>query len=205
MKNLSLPFFLLATMVPLPVIVYNAIASPLQLLASDIAANVAQVCGVSVFRDGYILWLAHVSLGVEEACSGLNSLSALIVGSVLLRFFVAFRIQAALDAVPDQHSTCDCSQRFPGGCAQPSSPIIARSLRSAFTTCFPAGSFSSPASDASMELRCSYIVFLNVQGSPDAILDYCSATDLHTGSVQRDATAHAGLASAPARHDWCAN
>jgi len=86
LKTLSFPIILLATMVPLPVIVYNAAAAPLQLFASDVATQMAQFLGVSVYRDGNIIQLANLSLGVEEACSGLNSLSALMVGSILLGF-----------------------------------------------------------------------------------------------------------------------
>lgn len=86
LRALVFPILLLATMVPLPVIVYNTIAAPLQLLASDIATNLAQLMGVSIYRDGNILNLAHISLGVERACSGLNSLSALMVGGLLLGF-----------------------------------------------------------------------------------------------------------------------
>ena len=73
-------------MVPLPVLVYNALSEPLQLFASSVAANLAQWLGVSVYRDGNIIDLANISLGVEEACSGLNSLSAMMVGSLLLGF-----------------------------------------------------------------------------------------------------------------------
>jgi exosortase len=85
-RTLSFPLILLATMVPLPVIVYNAAAAPLQLFASDVATSTAQALGISVYRDGNIIQLANLSLGVEEACSGLNSLSTLIVGSILLGF-----------------------------------------------------------------------------------------------------------------------
>jgi exosortase len=85
-RTLFFPLILLATMVPLPVIVYNAAAAPLQLFASDVATNTAQALGISVYRDGNIIQLANLSLGVEEACSGLNSLSTLIVGSILLGF-----------------------------------------------------------------------------------------------------------------------
>jgi exosortase len=86
LRRLGFVFVLLATMVPLPAIVYNAIAAPLQLAASDIATTVAQALGVSVFRDGNIIHLANTSLGVEEACSGLRSLSAMVVASLLLGF-----------------------------------------------------------------------------------------------------------------------
>ncbi len=88
LRALSFPLVLLATMVPLPAIVYNSLAAPLQLFASDVATRVAQACGISVFRDGNIIQLAGVSLGVAEACSGLNSLSALIVGSVLIGYLI---------------------------------------------------------------------------------------------------------------------
>src|SRR5215472_1356303 len=91
LRSLSFPFLLLATMVPLPALVYNSLASPLQLLASDLAAQIAQALGISVFRDGNIIQLAGTSLGVAEACSGLNSLSALIVGSMLLGYLLCSR------------------------------------------------------------------------------------------------------------------
>ena len=104
LRALGFPILLLATMVPLPAIVYNSLAAPLQLFASDIAARIAQAFGVSVFRDGNILQLANITLGVAEACSGLNSLSALIVGSLLLGYLLcsgtAGRIILFLSAVP---------------------------------------------------------------------------------------------------------
>jgi exosortase len=86
LRTLAMPFLLLATMVPLPAMVYNAAATPLQLLASRIATDFAQVLGVTVYRDGNIIHLADISLGVEEACSGLNSLTALFVGAILLGY-----------------------------------------------------------------------------------------------------------------------
>ena len=94
LKLLGFPFVLLATMVPPPAIVYNAVAAPLQLFASSVATTLAQNVGVSVFCEGNIIHLAHTSLGVEEACSGLQSLSALLVASLLLGYLE----QAALSA-----------------------------------------------------------------------------------------------------------
>lgn len=104
LRQLAFPLLLLATMVPLPSIVYNSVAAPLQLFASDVAARIAQAFGVSVFRDGNILQLANITLGVAEACSGLNSLSALIVGGVLLGYLlcsgVVSRILVVVSAIP---------------------------------------------------------------------------------------------------------
>ena len=91
LRTLTFPMLLLATMVPLPALIYNSMAAPLQLLASDLATRIAQMLGISVFRDGNVIQLAGTSLGVAEACSGLNSLSALIVGSVLLGFLLCVR------------------------------------------------------------------------------------------------------------------
>lgn len=86
LQSLTLPFLLLATMVPLPSIVYNTISAPLQLLASEAATSFVRFLGVTVHRDGNLIHLAGTTLGVEEACSGLSSLSTLIVASVLLGF-----------------------------------------------------------------------------------------------------------------------
>jgi exosortase len=95
-RELAFPFILLCTMVPLPVLVYNALAGPLQLFASDLASSIAQSAGVSVFRDGNIIHLANASLGVEEACSGLQSLSAMVVASLLLGFLEDLSKQARI-------------------------------------------------------------------------------------------------------------
>ncbi len=92
LRSLGFPFLLLATMVPLPAVIYNAIAGPLQLLASDLATQFAQHLGIAVYRDGNIIQLASVSLGVAEACSGISSLSALIAGSLLLGHLLCPRL-----------------------------------------------------------------------------------------------------------------
>ena len=96
MRSLAFPFLLLATMVPLPAIVYNSLAAPLQLFASNVAAQLAQLLGVTIYRDGNIIHLATMSLGVVEACSGLNSLSALVVASLLLAYLVCSRLPAQI-------------------------------------------------------------------------------------------------------------
>jgi exosortase len=96
LRRLTFPLILLATMIPLPAIIYNTVTAPLQLFASDVAARIAQLCNVSVFRDGNIIQLAHLSLGVDEACSGLNSFSALMMASVLLARFVCERPPARI-------------------------------------------------------------------------------------------------------------
>ena len=86
LKQLGFPLLLLVTMIPLPALVWNALATPLQLFASDVASNLAQFLGVAVYRDGNVINLAQISLGVAEACSGLHSLSALMIAALFLGY-----------------------------------------------------------------------------------------------------------------------
>jgi len=85
-RSLAFPLLLLATMIPLPQLVYNSLAFPLQLVASEASTSIIRFFGESVYRDGNILQLAHTTLGVAEACSGLHSLASLVVSSLILAF-----------------------------------------------------------------------------------------------------------------------
>lgn len=87
-KKLLFALFLLATMVPIPAIIYNRLAAPLQLFASSVSESVLNVIGIPVFRDGNILNLPQISLGVAEACSGLRSISSLAVLALVVGYFV---------------------------------------------------------------------------------------------------------------------
>ena len=84
LRTLILPLTLLAAIIPLPVVIYNDVSHPLQLIASDISARLIRLCGTDVLRDGNILRLNGISLGIEEACNGLNALSALVITSIIL-------------------------------------------------------------------------------------------------------------------------
>jgi exosortase len=99
LKSLAFPFALLAAMVPLPALLYNSLAAPLQLLASDWAVRIAQLFGISVFRDGNVIQLAGITLGVAEACSGLSSLAALMVAGVILGNLVCTRLRSRVAVV----------------------------------------------------------------------------------------------------------
>ena len=83
---LSFPLGYLLLMVPLPGILFNSIAFPLQLFAAQIATVVMQLCGVPVLREGNVMHLATVSLDVEEACSGIRSLISLTALGVIFAY-----------------------------------------------------------------------------------------------------------------------
>jgi exosortase len=88
-KLLLFPLAYLIFMVPLPAIVYNTIAFKLQLLVSTISAELIRWTGVAVYRDGNILEVATVGpLAVEEACSGMRSIMALLALSSLLAYIL---------------------------------------------------------------------------------------------------------------------
>ncbi len=83
LSRLSLPIAFLIFMIPLPVIVVNTIAFPLQLFAAQTAAFCLFNLGIPVLREGNLIYLATATLEVAEACSGLRSLMALLaLGSV---------------------------------------------------------------------------------------------------------------------------
>jgi len=86
------PWLTLFLMIPLPVIVFNEFALPLQLLASRLACTVLDLLQVPVLREGNIIKLPSMSLDVVEACSGLRSLMSLITVAVLYSLFFERRV-----------------------------------------------------------------------------------------------------------------
>lgn len=86
--QLSFALVLLATMVPIPQIIYNKLAAPLQLFASSVASSTLEIMGIPIFRDGNVMHLSEISLGVAEACSGLRSISSLSVLALVIGYLV---------------------------------------------------------------------------------------------------------------------
>lgn len=78
LRGVAAPWGVLFLMIPLPVIVFNEIALPLQFLASRLAGDTLDLLGVPALREGNVIMLPSISLNVVEACSGIRSLMALI-------------------------------------------------------------------------------------------------------------------------------
>jgi exosortase len=93
LRLLLVPLSLLFLALPIPVIVFNKIAFPLQLFASRCAVWSMAVLGIPVLRQGNVIELKPLNsfdtkkLEVVEACSGIRSLMTLITLAVVFAYF----------------------------------------------------------------------------------------------------------------------
>ncbi|WP_457575201.1 exosortase [Desulfomarina sp.] len=86
LRKLFLPLSYLFFMVPLPAIIWNKIAFPMQLFASALTEKVVYALGIAIYREGNVLHLAETTLEVVAACSGLRSLMTMFALSAALAF-----------------------------------------------------------------------------------------------------------------------
>jgi exosortase len=104
LRILIFPLLFLLLMIPLPAIIFNRLAFPLQLLGSQFGVLGLSAVGVPVFREGNVIHLSNTTLEVAEACSGIRSLITLltlaIVYGQLTEPGTARRLQLAIAAVP---------------------------------------------------------------------------------------------------------
>jgi exosortase len=91
LQILAFPVLFLLLMIPIPAIVFNQIAFPLQLFASRFGTAVMQACGVPVLREGNVIVLANATLEVAEACSGIRSLVSLLTLGIVYGYFADSR------------------------------------------------------------------------------------------------------------------
>lgn len=89
----AVPMLLLALAIPIPQIIFNKIAFPLQLFASKCAVAAMSFLDISVLRQGNVIELMPLGakepkrLAVVEACSGIRSLMTLVTLGVVYAYF----------------------------------------------------------------------------------------------------------------------
>lgn len=94
--TLAFPISFLLLMIPIPSIVFNEVAFPLQLIASQVGQAGLQAAGVPVLREGNTIVLAYTTLEVAEACSGIRSLISLLSLGIVYAYFTDARLSVRL-------------------------------------------------------------------------------------------------------------
>jgi exosortase len=104
LRILTFPLVFLLLMIPVPAILFNQIAFPLQLIASRFGESVVAMAGVPVLREGNVIVLASTTLEVVQACSGIRSLVSLLTLGILFGYFtdgrLGIRILLAVVTIP---------------------------------------------------------------------------------------------------------
>jgi exosortase len=87
LRIVAFPLAFLVLMIPIPAIIFNQIAFPLQLFASRFGVTVMQLFNVPVLREGNVIIMANTTLEVAEACSGIRSLISLLTLGIVYGYF----------------------------------------------------------------------------------------------------------------------
>ncbi|HWW75008.1 MAG TPA: exosortase [Pyrinomonadaceae bacterium] len=95
LRAVAVTLLLLALAVPIPSIIFNKLAFPLQLFASRCAVWAMRLFDIPVLREGNVIELYPLGsattkrLEVVEACSGIRSLMTLVTLAVVFAYFTS--------------------------------------------------------------------------------------------------------------------
>jgi exosortase/archaeosortase family protein len=93
LRAMLVPLFLLLLAIPIPAILFNKVAFPLQIFASRCAVWTMSLFDIPVLRQGNVIELMPLGaletkkLEVVEACSGIRSLMTLLTLAVVFAYF----------------------------------------------------------------------------------------------------------------------
>jgi len=105
LKRYGFAVFFLVFMVPLPVALYALIASPLQLMVSQVASVILNATGVPVLTEGNMMTLpGGVQMFVAEACSGMRQLTGFLALTAAVAYLsnrpAWYRVAVVVSSVP---------------------------------------------------------------------------------------------------------
>lgn len=86
LKKILFPILFLIFMIPLPLVAISNLSFRLKLFASQISVMAVNAMGLRAVREGSIIKTAHSYLVVEDPCSGIRSLIALIALGCLMAY-----------------------------------------------------------------------------------------------------------------------
>ncbi len=87
-RIMRFPLLFLFFMVPVPESIVNTVSFPLQTYATIISSKIIQLMGIPVYREGHMLYFMETQLEVAEACSGIRSISAMLMLSVIFVYMI---------------------------------------------------------------------------------------------------------------------
>jgi exosortase len=87
LKEVWFAIAFLIFMIPIPYVIYYALAFPMQLLSTKVSVFLLHIIGLPAVRQGNIIYLSNsYALEVAEACSGLRFLVSLLALGALLAY-----------------------------------------------------------------------------------------------------------------------
>jgi exosortase len=87
LKQILFPVLFLVFMVPAPLVAISNTSFRLKIFASQVATKLINMMGVPAIREGSVIRTMHAQMVVEDPCSGIRSLIALIALGCLMAYF----------------------------------------------------------------------------------------------------------------------
>lgn len=104
LTTLAFPVLFLFFLIPIPDAIQGLVTFPLQLFATKISYLLLQLLSIPVIQEGNMLYFSQTQLEVAEACSGIRSIAAFTVLSVVFAYVLdkgwKRRITLLASAVP---------------------------------------------------------------------------------------------------------
>jgi exosortase len=88
LKEILFPIIFLSFMIPLPLVAIVNISFQLKLLSAKMAAIMLNVINIPAIQEGSYIRMSHASVVVDDVCSGLRSLIALLALGALFAYWM---------------------------------------------------------------------------------------------------------------------